>query len=86
MEYLNKTGIPIYKSIPEYIHSEKERSKMPSSYFLEPSTRKFPYKTKEGKISKQLLRAAMTRAGQYGHTAIYKRAKKLYKKNFKNGD
>jgi len=36
--------------------SKKERSKMPASYFLLPKERKFPYKTKSGKISCKGLR------------------------------
>ena len=64
----------------------KKREKMPSSYFLLPSKRKFPYKTKSGKISCQGLRAAMSRAAQHGYTNVYNKAKRLYNKYCKKSD
>jgi hypothetical protein len=68
--------------MPEY--SEKERKDMPSHVFLLPSERKFPYKSKDknGKwvVRPNMLRAAMSRAGQHGYPAIYKKAKRLYDK------
>lgn len=65
--------------------SKKARQKMPSSYFLLPKERKFPYKTKTGKISCKGLRQAMVRAQQHGYRNVYQKAKRLYKKYCKSG-
>jgi hypothetical protein len=68
--------------MPDY--SEKERKDMPNHVFLLPSEKKFPYKAKDENgnwvIRPNMLRAAMTRAGQHGYPEIYKKAKKLYDK------
>lgn len=55
------------------------RAKMPASYFLLPSERKFPYKTAEGKVSPKLLMAAYKRAKQYGYTSVATKAIKKLK-------
>lgn len=56
------------------------REKAPSDYFLDPSSRRYPYKTWEGQISCERLKAAMSLAGLHGHRQIYDRAKKLYER------
>lgn len=64
--------------------SKGERQKMPASYFLLPKERKFPYKTRSGKISCKGLRQAITRQAQHGYQGVLKRAQALYKKNCKS--
>lgn len=59
------------------------RDKAPRDYFLDPSNRRYPYKTWEGKISCERLRAAMSLAGLHGHRQIYERAKALYERHCK---
>jgi len=61
------------------------RKKAPRDYFLDPSGRRYPYKTWEGKISCSRLKAAMTLASLHGHKQIYDRAKALYEKHCKKG-
>lgn len=53
------------------------RRKDDSGDFLLPKERKYPYKI-NGKISCKLLRAAMSRAGEYGQADVAKRAKALW--------
>jgi hypothetical protein len=63
----------------------KKREAMPSHCFLSPKDKKYPYKKKvNGKwvVSRSGLLAAMRRAAQHGHTAIYNKAKRLYQKYF----
>lgn len=59
------------------------RDRAPRDYFLDPSSRRYPYKTWEGKISCERLRAAMSLAGLHGHRQIYERAKALYERHCK---
>jgi len=59
------------------------RAKAPRDYFLDPSSRRYPYKTWDGKISCERLKAAMSLAGLHGHRQIYDRAKALYEKHCK---
>jgi len=59
------------------------RAKAPRDYFLDPSSRRYPYKTWDGKISCERLKAAMSLASLHGHRQIYDRAKALYEKNCK---
>lgn len=61
------------------------REKAPSDYFLDPSSRRYPYKTWDGKISCERLKAAMSLAGLHGHRQIYERAKRLYERHCKGG-
>ena len=61
----------------------KKRKEMPSSYFLVPSQRKYPYKTREGKISCAGLRSAMRVAAFRGNKAVLAKAKRLYEKHCK---
>lgn len=59
------------------------REKIPSSCFLKPSERKYPYKVKRnGKwvISKSQLRAAISCANYAGDKSISLKAQRLYKK------
>ena len=67
--------------------TQHRRKDVPSSYFLMEKARKYPYKTPDGKVSRQLLVAAIHRAAQYGHTGIMHKAQELLDKYFpkKNG-
>lgn len=55
----------------------KHREDAPASDFLMPAERKYPYKV-NGKISCNLLRAAMSRAGQNNEGAVGNKAKELW--------
>lgn len=57
------------------------RKKAPQDYFLDPASRRYPYKTWDGKISCERLKAAMSLAGLHGHRQIYERAKRLYERH-----
>ncbi len=59
------------------------REKAPREYFLDPSGRRYPYKTWDGRVSCERLKAAMSLAGLHGHSSIYQRAKALYEKHCK---
>ena len=54
------------------------RKKAPKDYFLDPVRRRYPYRTWDGEISCERLRAAMSLAGLHGESRIYSRAKTLY--------
>lgn len=60
-----------------YSTPEKRKTEASAGDFLMPTERKYPYKV-NGKISCNLLRAAMSRAGQQGERVVESRAKKLY--------
>ena len=57
------------------------RKKAPREYFLDPVNRKYPYRTWDGEISCDRLRAIMSLASLHGETRIYARAKTLYENN-----
>ena len=59
------------------------REKAPKDYFLDPVNRRYPYRTWEGEISCDRLKAAMSLAALHGHERIYARAKMLYEKHCK---
>jgi len=59
------------------------REKAPKDYFLDPANRKYPYRTWEGEISCDRLKAAMSLAALHGHERILARAKMLYEKHCK---
>jgi hypothetical protein len=59
------------------------RKKAPRDYFLDPSSRRYPYKTWDGRISCERLKAAMSLSALHGHRQIYDRAKALYEKHCK---
>lgn len=61
------------------------RAKAPRDYFLDPSSRRYPYKTWEGDISCERLKAAMSLSALHGHRQIYERAKALYEKHCQGG-
>jgi hypothetical protein len=61
------------------------REKAPRDYFLDPSNRKYPYRTWEGEISCDRLQAAMSLASLHGHSRVYSRAKTLYENHCKGG-
>jgi hypothetical protein len=62
------------------------RGKAPRDFFLDPSSRRYPYKTWDGKISCERLKAAMSLSSLHGHRQIYERAKTLYEKHCKGGE
>ena len=66
-----------------WVKDEEKRKKAPKDYFLDPDSRKYPYKTWDGRISCELLRRAMSLASLHGHTQIYERAKALYERHCK---
>ena len=57
------------------------RNKAPREYFLDPVNRKYPYRTKDGKISCERLKAAMQLSNMHGDGKIYARAKNIFNKN-----
>jgi len=61
------------------------RDKAPKYYFLDPENRKYPYRTWEGEISCDRLKAAMSLASLHGHHHIYARAKTLYENHCNKG-
>lgn len=63
------------------LSTPKERKQVPSDHFLLPSQRKYPYKDSSGKISCNMLRAAISRAGQNNEGAVEARARALLKSN-----
>ena len=65
--------------------NKKKREEMPSSCFLKPGERKYPWKVKRnGKWvpSKSQLRAAISCANVAHDTTISQKAQRLYKKYF----
>ncbi len=66
-----------------WVKDPEKRKKAPSDYFLDPSSRRYPYKTWSGEVSCELLRRAMSLASLHGHTQIYERAKSLYERHCK---
>lgn len=73
----------IYLSEAQWWDDPELRAKAPRDYFLDPSSRRYPYKTWDGKISCERLKAAMSLASLHGHRQIYDRAKALYEKHCK---
>ncbi len=69
-------NIPI--SQIKWIRSEEERKKAPAGFFLLPGERKFPIKNKDGSLNCNLVRAAITRAAQYGYSSVEAKARRLY--------
>ena len=63
-----------------WIKSQVERKKMPASYFLMGAERKYPVKNKDGSYNCNLIRGAITRAGQYKNLVVMKKAQVLYEK------
>lgn len=57
------------------------RKKAPKEYFLDPAERRYPYRTWDGEISCERLKAAMSLASLHGESRIYTRAKTLYENN-----
>ncbi len=66
--------------------TQKKRRTYPKDYFLlidENGDRKFPVKNpKTGKYDAGLVRAAITRAAQYGYKEVEQKAQELYKREF----
>ena len=76
------------RTIPEYIReaylTQKRRREYPRSYFLyidEQGNRKFPVRDpKTGAYHCGLIRAALTRAGQYKYAQVEQKARELYQR------
>lgn len=79
------THMEVTMSEAQWWDDPELRAKAPRDYFLDPSSRRYPYKTWDGKISCERLKAAMSLAGLHGHRQIYERAKALYEKHCKGG-
>lgn len=62
------------------LSTPKQRLSRPATDFLDEANRKYPYKS-DGKISCDMLRAAISRAGQQGKTSIENKARSLFKSN-----
>lgn len=62
------------------LSTHKQRESVTPSDFLMPAEKKYPYKI-NGKISCNLLKAAISRAGQNNESAVEARAKKLYEES-----
>jgi len=73
------------KDYQNWWEDQELREKAPRDYFLDPSNRKYPYRTWEGQISCARLRAAMSLAGLHGDSRVEVRAKNLYEKHCKGG-
>ena len=72
----------------DYAHwweSQELRQKAPRDYFLDPTNRKYPYRTWEGQISCARLRAAISLAALHGDSRVEARARNLYEKHCKGG-
>jgi len=82
-EILNKLAVET-KNIPvdrlKWIDRPSQREEAKASNFLMPEERKFPYKNKDGSINCKLVRAAITRAAQHGHTKVEAKARRIYEK------
>lgn len=78
---VEKHNIPVDKL--KWIDRPSQREEAKSSNFLMPKERKFPYKNKDGSINCNLVRAAITRAAQYGHTQVEAKARRIYEANCK---
>jgi len=61
------------------------RRRAPQEYFLDPALRRYPYRTWDGEISCERLKAAMALSSLHGETRIYARAKSLYENHCKGG-
>ncbi len=70
----------ITMSKAEWWDDPELRKKAPADYFLAPSSRRYPYKTWDRKISCERLKAAMKLSALHGHKQVYDRAKALYEK------
>jgi len=73
----------------DYAHwweSQELRQKAPRDYFLDPTNRKYPYRTWEGQISCARLRAAISLAALHGDSRVEARARNLYEKHCKGGN
>lgn len=70
-------------STSEWWNDPELRDKAPQDFFLDPSSRRYPYRTWDGKISCERLKAAMQLSSLHGHKQIYDRAKRLYEKHCK---
>lgn len=68
-----------------WVEDEEKRRKAPKDYFLDPDTRKYPYKTLDGKVSCELLRRAMSLASLHGHKQVFEKAREIYEKFCKEG-
>ena len=77
---LNEEGEDFFSEAIAWIHDPEKRKKAPSDYFLDPSSRKYPWKTWDGKPSCELLRRAISLSALHGHKQIYDRAKALYER------
>lgn len=79
------------QTIPSYIYdaynTQSKRRAHPASYFLlidSAGNRKFPYRDpSNGAIHCGLLRAAMSRAGQYKYQDVEEKARAIYEKSCK---
>ncbi len=69
---IEKLGVQNWWDDPEL------RKKAPKDYFLDPVRRRYPYRTWDGEISCERLRAAMSLASLHGESRIYSRAKTLH--------
>ncbi len=82
------------QTIPSYIYdaynTQNKRKDFPASYFLlvdNSGNRKFPFRDpKSGAIHCGLLRAALSRAGQYGYSDVSTKAKTLYERHCKENE
>lgn len=59
------------------LSTPKKRKSVPADHFLMPGERKYPYMV-DGKISCNLLRAAISRAGQNNEKDVEARARKMF--------
>lgn len=75
----NKTEAAAFAPGGQYSTPHQREGDNPSD-FLDQADRKYPYKVR-GRISCNLLKAAVSRSAQQGDTAINKRAKALYDEN-----
>ena len=62
----------------KWLRRPSERAKLPANFFLLPGSRKYPYRNKDGSLNCNLIRAAITRAGQFKETGVQTKAQRLY--------
>ncbi len=71
-------NIPI--SQVKWIKKISTRREKPASWFLDPKNDAYPDRNDDGSYNCNLIRAAITRAGQYKKLVIMKKAQTLYEK------
>jgi len=83
LEGADRNAKRLSKNYENWWDDPELRQKAPTDFFLDPSTRRYPYKSWDGEISCERLKAAMQLSSLHGHRQIYERARSLYNKHCK---